>query len=370
METTIFTLMTQMANAYGAVNLAQGFPDYEIDPLLAITAAAQMPSGPHQYAPMAGAMVLRNKIAEQIHKKTSLNIDPEAEITITAGATQAIFTAIAALVHTGDEVIVFEPAYDSYVPAIRLVGARPVFISLTAPDFKIDWDTVGQAISPKTRMVIINSPQNPSTNVWTAADMDTLSRLLSDTNIILLSDEVYEHIVFAPHKHIPAFSVPELKERTLSVYSFGKSLQITGWKLGYIIGSALLTKEFRKIHQYNVFSVHHPAQLIIAQYLDHFRPEKLAQFFEGRRKLFTDLMRESRFGLIPPGGSFFMLASYSDISDRNDRPFCEWIIKEKGVAAIPLSAFYHAPTEQKIIRFCLAKNDKTLIEAASRLCRI
>ncbi len=370
MGTTIFTRMTELAIKHNAINLAQGFPDYDIDPLLAITAAAHIGSGPHQYAPMAGTIALREAIAHKIFQHYTHPLNPVDQITITAGATQALHTAITSLIHHGEEVIVFEPAYDSYVPAIQSVGGIPVYISLQAPHFIIDWELVTAKVNNRTKMIIINTPMNPATTVWTADDYHNLHKLTEGTNIVVLSDEVYEHLTYTTNAHKPIYTFPHLADRSLSVYSFGKSLQVTGWKIGYIIGPPLLMAEYRKMHQYSVFAVNHPAQSIIAKYLETIHTLSMSSFFEPKLHQFQDGLRLSKFTTYQPQGTYFMLANYSAISELSEAAFCEWLTIEKGVAAIPLSVFYNDKREQQMIRFCFAKKEATLNAAIQQLCKI
>lgn len=370
MGTTIFTVMSRMAVECGAVNLSQGFPDFQAEPALFEGAYKHMLAGRNQYPPMAGVPELRQAIVDKVAALYGAHFDVESEVTVTAGATQAIFTAIAAFVRPGDEVIVFEPVYDSYVPAINTVGGTALFAQLKFPDYAPDWAQVAQLISPRTRMIIINSPHNPTGSLLTAADLDQLAILTRDTNIVVLSDEVYEHILFDGEQHASACGHAELAKRSIVVSSFGKTYHITGWKIGYVVGPAALMAEFRKVHQFNVFTVHTPSQLALADYMgDAFRHLALAAFYEKKRGFFRRLLAETPFELLPCRGTYFQLASYAGISDLPDRAFAEWMTREVGVAVIPVSAFYANGRDDKVVRFCFAKSEETLNSAAERLCR-
>lgn len=369
--TTIFTVMSRMAQEYGAINLSQGFPDFNAEDVLFERVAHWMRAGHNQYAQMAGMPVLREAIAEKIEALYGAAYDVEREITVTAGATQALFTAVAALVHSGDEVIVFEPVYDSYAPAIELQGGKVVRLRLAAPDYRPDWTAVAAAITPRTRMIMINSPHNPTATVWSAADMAQLEALTRGTGIVIVSDEVYEHIVFDGAGHESCARHPELAARSLIVSSFGKTYHITGWKVGYVIGPAELMAEFRKVHQFNVFTVNTPVQLALADYMqDASRYLRLAAFYQAKRDFFTAAMAGSRFELLPSRGTYFQLARYGAISDMADTDFVEHLTREVGVAAIPVSAFFADGHDDGIIRFCFAKNEETLLAACEKLVRI
>ena len=369
--TTIFTVMSRMAQQCGAINLSQGFPDFNAEDVLFERVAHWMRAGHNQYAQMAGMPALREAIAEKVEALYGAAYDVEREITVTAGATQALFTAVAALVHPGDEVIVFEPVYDSYAPAIELQGGKVVRLRLTAPDYRPDWTAVAAAITPRTRMIMINSPHNPTATVWSAADMAQLEALTRGTGIVVVSDEVYEHIVFDGAGHESCARHPELASRSLIVSSFGKTYHITGWKVGYVIGPAELMAEFRKVHQFNVFTVNTPVQLALADYMqDASRHLGLAAFYQAKRDFFAEAMANSRFELLPSRGTYFQLARYSAISDMADIDFVEHLTREVGVAAIPVSAFFADGHDDRIIRFCFAKNEETLAAACEKLCRI
>jgi len=369
--TTIFTVMSKLATECGALNLAQGFPDFQAEPELFDATLAAMRSGRNQYPPMTGVPELRAAIGEKVAALYGVYYDPEDEITVTAGATQALFTALAAFVRSGDEVIVFAPAYDSYVPAIETVGGRAVHAELVFPDYKPDWDAVRALVTPRTRMIIVNSPHNPTGSLLEVADLDALAELTRDTGIVVLSDEVYEHIVFDGAQHASVAAHAELATRSLVVSSFGKTYHITGWKIGYVVGPAALVGEFRKVHQFNVFTVNTPCQIGIAEYMrDASRHLRLAAFYEHKRDFFRNELRASRFDLLPCRGSYFQLARYSGISERPDVDFAQWLTREVGVAVIPVSAFYADARDDHVVRFCFAKQEATLAAAGEKLRRI
>lgn len=370
--TTIFTEMSQLAAEHGAINLSQGFPDFDGPLALLDRVTYYLENGLNQYAPMAGVLALRNAIAVKVEKLYGCQVSADTEVTVTSGATEALFAAIGAVVCAGDEVIVFDPAYDSYEPAIELNGGRAVHLALHAPDFAIDWSQVKAAVNSKTRMIILNSPHNPTGSVLSAADLDQLEALVKDSEILLLSDEVYEHICFnGPHQSL--LCRPALAERAFVVSSFGKTYHTTGWKVGYCVAPAALTTEFRKLHQYLTFCTVHPIQLALADFINDF-PEHylgLPDFYRQKRDLFCQLMAPSRFHFTPANGTYFQLMDYSDIQpDMDDLTFARWLTTEVGVAAIPVSVFYESPPEQRLVRFCFAKGDDTLREAAEKLCRI
>jgi methionine aminotransferase len=370
MGTTIFTVMSRLAAECGAVNLSQGFPDFQAEPVLFDALHRHLLAGRNQYPPMAGVVELRAAIVDKVAALYGTRFDAESEVTVTAGATQAIFTAIAAFVRPGDEVIVFEPVYDSYVPAIETVGGTPVFAQLRFPDYAPDWTQVAKLITAQTRMIIVNSPHNPSGSLLTALDLNMLTELVRGTEIVILSDEVYEHILFDGARHASLCAHPELAARTLVVSSFGKTYHITGWKIGYVVGPADLMAEFRKVHQFNVFTVHTPSQLALADYMqDHSRHLGLADFYQERRDFFRHLLAALPLRLLPCQGTYFQLASYAGLSDLPDRAFAEWMTRVVGVAVIPVSAFYTNGHDDKVIRFCFAKKDDTLRAAAERLQR-
>ena len=366
--TTIFSVMSKLAAEHNAINLSQGFPDYACDPKLTELVSKAMKDGFNQYAPMAGNTFLKEVIAHKVEKLYNVAYNLDTEITITAGGTQAIFTALAAIINPGDEVIIFEPAYDSYAPTIKLLGGQVKIHELAPPDYHIDWDMVKKLFTSNTRMIILNSPQNPTGSILSEEDMKSLIKLISGTDILILSDEVYEHLIYDGQKHQSVMLFPELRERSFVVASFGKLLHATGWKLGYCIAPEMLTKEFRKVHQFNVFSVNSPMQQAIAEYLNE--PDNyngIAGFFEKKRDYFRKLMTDTRFELLPCKGSYFQCASYNAISDEKDTDFSRRLITEFGVATIPVSAFYQKATDHKIIRFCFSKEDLTLELAAEKL---
>jgi methionine aminotransferase len=370
--TTIFTVMSQLAQQHQAVNLGQGFPDFEGPQRLRDALAAAMNGGKNQYAPMTGVPKLREQIAAKTERLYGRRVNADTEITVTSGATEALFAAIAAVVHPGEEVIVLDPCYDSYEPAIELMGGRAVHVPLTLPDFSVDWQRVKDAITPKTRMILVNSPHNPTGAVFSAADLDALAEITRQRDILVLSDEVYEHIVFdgAPHQSILRHA--ELAERSFVVSSFGKTYHCTGWKVGYCIAPRALSAEFRKVHQYLTFCTFNPAQWAFADVLEsdpqHYLD--LPWFYEAKRDHFRELIAASRFKLLPVGGAYFQLVDYSAISDKDDLNFCEWLVRDAGVAAIPVSAFYETPPNARLIRFCFAKNEATLQAAAERLVKL
>jgi len=368
--TTIFTVMSQLAAGHGAVNLGQGFPDFDVPPRLVDALAAAMRAGHNQYAPMTGIAALREAIAEKTERVYGHRPDADAEITVTSGATEAIFDAIHAVVRAGEEVVVLDPAYDCYEPAIELAGAVPVHVPLDAATFAPDWQRVRDAITPRTRMLIVNSPHNPSGAMLGADDMRAIADILRDTGIFLLSDEVYEHIVFDGARHESALRWPELRERSFVVSSFGKTYHCTGWKLGYCIAPPALSAEFRKVHQYNVFCTFAPAQHAFAEMLreEPAHYEQLGAFYQAKRDAFAAQLATTRLRCLPVPGGYFQLVDYSAVSDLDDVAFCRWLTIEKGVAAIPLSPFYaQPPPGQRLARLCFAKRDATLDAAIARL---
>lgn len=372
--TTVFTVMSQLASEYKALNLGQGFPDFEGPQRLRDALARAMNNGANQYAPMTGIAALREQIAHKIQQWYQRVVDSESEVTVTSGATEAIFAAIAAVVRSGDEVIVFDPCYDSYEPAIELNGGRAIHIPLAEPDFRIDWQRTRAALSANTRMIIINTPHNPCGSVLSAADLDELAALIRNTNIFVLSDEVYEHIVFDGYAHQSVSRHAELSQRAFIVSSFGKTFHCTGWKIGYCVAPRALSAEFRKVHQYLTFSTFTPAQYALAETLAH-EPEhhrELKTFYQARRDRFRALLSTSRLRLLPVAGAYFQLVDFSAIApEKTDVQFCDWLVREIGVAAIPLSVFYEKPVpEQRLIRFCFAKSDAILEQAAAKLSAI
>ncbi len=368
MTTTIFTVMSRMAAECGAVNLSQGFPDFQAEPALFDAMHRHMLAGRNQYAPMAGLPELRQAIVDKVAALYGTRFDVESEVTVTAGATQAIFTAVAAFVRPGDEVIVLEPVYDSYVPAIETVGGKAVFAQLKFPDYAPDWAQVRALVTPKTRMIIVNSPHNPTGSLLSAVDLAQLAEIVRGTDIVILSDEVYEHILFDGEAHASLCGHPELAARSIVVSSFGKTYHITGWKIGYVVGPEALMAEFRKVHQFNVFTVHAPSQLALADYMqDASRHLGLAAFYQEKRDAFRALMADTPFELLPCRGTYFQLARYGHFSDKNDREFASWLTREVGVAVIPVSVFYADGRDDKVVRFCFAKKEETLLVAAERL---
>ena len=365
--TTIFTQMSQLAAQHSAINLSQGFPDFEGPSALLAAVGGYIAQGANQYAPMTGVASLREQIAIKTATHYQAKVCETSEVTVTSGATEALFCAIAAVVRTGDEVIIFDPAYDSYEPAIELNGGVAVRLQLQPPAFSIDWQQLQDAINPKTRMIIINTPHNPTGTVMTESDMQQLAELVRNTDILLLSDEVYEHIVFDGAQHQSILRHPELYQRSFVVSSFGKTYHTTGWKVGYCIAPPALSVEFRKVHQYLTFSTATPMQLALADILrdapEHY--QALPRFYQDKRDLFCSLIKESRFKFQPASGTYFQLVDYSQISDLPDVEFCQWLIKEAGVAAIPVSVFCKTPPEMQLVRFCFAKNDDTLRSAAA-----
>ncbi len=372
--TTIFTVMSSLALEKNAVNLGQGFPDFECDPQLVSAVTQAMTQGLNQYPPMPGVPVLREAIANKLLKLYGRSYNPNTEITVTAGATQAIITTILAVVHPGDEVIVLEPCYDSYVPNIELAGGVVVSVPLIPGTFRPDFDKISAAITPKTRAILINSPHNPSATVWTEADMLTLQDILAPTDVLLISDEVYEHMVFDADKgqsHQSAARFPALAARAFIVSSFGKTYHVTGWKVGYVAAPAALTAEFRKVHQFNVFTVNTPVQYGLANYMANERAYlDLPAFYQRKRDLFRAGLAKTRLKLLPSEGSYFQCVDISDVSDLNEADFCKWLTTDIGVAAIPLSAFYRNGFDQRVVRFCFAKKDETLNAALARLAKL
>ena len=366
--TTIFTVMSTLAAQKNAVNLGQGFPDFNCDPKLIEAVTEAMKGGLNQYPPMAGVPVLRDAIATKIRALHGRDYSAASEITITAGATQAIITIILAVVHAGDEVIVLEPCYDSYVPNIELAGGVPVRVPLTPGTFRPDFDKIAAAITLKTRAIIINSPHNPSGTVWTADAMLRLQEILAPTNVLLISDEVYEHMVFDGQQHQSAARFPGLAARAFIVSSFGKTYHVTGWKVGYVAAPAALTAEFRKVHQFNVFTVNTPVQYGLASYMTDPKPYlELPVFYQRKRDLFREGLKRTRFKLLPSEGTYFQCVDISTVSDLGETEFCKWLTSEIGVAAIPMSAFYGNGFDQRVVRFCFAKKDETLNAALQRL---
>lgn len=369
--TTIFTTMSALAAETGAINLSQGFPDFDCSPELTALVAKAMQSGLNQYAPMAGLITLREQIAHKTERLHGAVYHPETEITITAGGTQAIFTAICATINPNDEVIIFEPAYDSYAPAIKLMGGIVKSLELEPPDYRIPWNMVKRLINLKTRMIILNSPHNPTATILSKQDIDELTALVKGTDIIILSDEVYEHIIFDDAQHQSMARYTELRERSFIIASFGKLLHTTGWKIGYCLAPARMMQEFRKVHQYLVFSVNTPMQAGISVYLQNEQVYlQLASFFQRKRDVFRQGLAATQFKLLPCYGSYFQSVSYHGISKEDDKTYALRLLKEVGVAAIPVSAFYNKHTDHNILRFCFAKKQETLDRAIERLALV
>jgi methionine aminotransferase len=366
--TTIFTVMSRLAQEHGAINLSQGFPDFDCAPKLRELVTKYFNAGLNQYPPMAGVMALRERIAYKVEKLYGTAYDPEHEVTVLPGATYGIFTAITAFVRPGDEVVMFEPAYDSYAPAVEVNGGVPVYVRLTFPDYGIDWEAVARAITPKTRMIVVNTPNNPTTSVFSAEDMRMLEGLLRNTDIIVVSDEVYEHLVYDGHRHQSVARYPGLAARSFAVFSFGKTYSVTGWKMGYVIAPRELMAEFRKVHQFNVFVANGPLQHVLADYMRD--PDEylgLAAFYQRKRDFFLEGIRGSRFRVLPSRGTFFQNLAYDAISDEKDTDLAVRLTKEKGVASIPLSVFYHDGHCDQVLRFCFAKSEETLAKGAEIL---
>jgi methionine transaminase len=369
--TTIFTVMSALATEHKAVNLGQGFPDFDCDPKLVDAVSQAMKTGLNQYPPMTGVDVLREAIATKIIALHQKKYDSNSEITVTAGATQAIITAILAIVHAGDEVIVLEPCYDSYVPNIELAGGTVVRVPLTPGTFKPDFDKISAAITSKTRAIIINSPHNPSATIWSREDMLKLQELLAPTDVLLISDEVYEHMVYDGQAHQSAARFPGLAARAFIVSSFGKTYHVTGWKVGFVAAPAPLSAEFRKVHQFNVFTVNTPVQYGLASYMADAQPYlSLPAFYQRKRDLFKAGLAHTKFKILPTTGSYFQCVDISAMSQLTEAEFCKWLTTEIGVAAIPLSAFYGNNFDQRIVRFCFAKKDETLNLALEKLKRV
>jgi methionine aminotransferase len=370
--TTIFTVMSALANEYKAINLSQGFPDFEIDPVLIDLVNNAMKNGFNQYAPMPGYMPLREEIAKKTAYSYGITLNPDTEITITSGGTEAIFDAVQAIVKPDDEVIVFDPAYDCYVPAIELAGGKVVSIPLMPPDFAPDWEKVESLISEKTVVIMLNTPHNPTGAVLKQADMQKLIEIIRNKNIYIISDEVYEHLIFDNQIHHSVLRYPELREKSFAVYSFGKTFHATGWKIGYCIAPPELTQEFRKVHQFVTFASPTPLQVAYTEYLknsDHYTG--ISDFYQQKRDMFRNLIEQhTKFKLLPCEGSYFQLASYKDISDKPDTEFAIELTKNIGVATIPVSVFYQNKQQDKLLRFCFAKKEETLQHAVERLAKL
>ena len=366
--TTIFTVMSALAVKTGAINLGQGFPDFDCDPALVDAVAAAMRAGHNQYPPMTGVPALRQAASDKVAMTTGHRYDPDTEITITAGATQGILSTVLALVHPGDDVVVLEPCYDSYGPSITLAGGNTIRVPLVPGTWRPDFDALARALTPRTRLVIINTPHNPSGTVWTAAELARFAALLAPTRALVLSDEVYEHMVFDGAPHASMSGLPELAARSVVVSSFGKTFHVTGWKVGYVAAPAALMREFRKVHQFNVFTVNAPMQHGIAAFLaDPSHWQSLAPFYQAKRDRFRAGLATTPLKLLPCEGTYFQCVEYSALSDKTDLAFCEWLATDVGVAAIPMSAFHDQAPDMRVIRFCFAKKESTLDAALQRL---
>ena len=369
--TTIFTVMSRLAAEHNAINLSQGFPDFDCAPELRALLTKYVNAGVNQYPPMAGIMPLREAIAAKVEALYGVAYDPEHEVTVVPGATYGIFTAVAALVRPGDEVVLFEPAYDCYAPAVEVAGGRPVYVQLRYPEYSIDWDAVQRAITPRTRMMVINTPNNPTAMVFSGEDLRTLESMLRATDIVLVSDEVYEHIVFDGHRHQSVASFPGLAERSIVVSSFGKTFHVTGWKIGYAFAPRELTAEFRKVHQFNAFVTNSPVQYALAEYMQNRDAYLgLAAFYQEKRDFFLEGVRASRFRPLPSRGTFFQNLCYDAVSDERDTDLAIRLTRERGIASIPVSVFYREPPAHRVLRFCFAKSEETLARGAEILCRI
>ena len=369
--TTIFTVMSALANEYKAINLSQGFPNFDVNPKLVSLINQKMKEGLNQYAPMQGVPKLREVLCEKMEKLYGAKYDPDKEINITSGGTQAIYSALTAVVREGDEVVVIEPAYDCYVPAIELNGGIPVYVQLKSPDHTIDWNDVKKVISPRTKVIMINTPHNPMGSVMSAADMKELEKIVKGTNILIISDEVYEHIIFDGLKHESVCKYPRLAERSFVIFSFGKTYHATGWKMGYCFAPENLMTEFRRVHQFIVFTSNTPFQHALAEYISGYDDYKeLSEFYQAKRDFFLKQLKGSRFKFTPASGSYFQLLDYSAITNEKDTEYAIRLTKENGVASIPTSVFYHKPVDDKLLRFCFAKTDETLKKAAEKLCKI
>ncbi len=368
--TTIFSVMSSLAAQHRAINLSQGFPDFDASEELIGLVNDYMKKGMNQYAPMQGILPLRERLAEKTQDLYKISYNPDTEITITSGGTEAIYTAITAIIREGDEVIVFEPAYDCYVPAIELAGGVPVYISLKSPDFKIDWNEIKKVISHKTKMIMINTPHNPTGTVMNAGDMKELEKIVAGTEICIISDEVYEHIIFDKLKHESVLRYPVLAERSFVVFSFGKTYHTTGWKIGYCFAPANLMAEFRKIHQFVVFSANTPLQYALADFIKNKNYLSLPDYYQEKRDYFLTLIKGSRFKFTPASGSYFQCLDYTSITNEKDTDFAIRLTKEFKIASIPISVFYHEGIDNKVLRFCFAKKNETLEMAAEKICSV
>lgn len=369
--TTIFTVMSRLAQEYQAINLSQGFPNFDPPQELRDLVYHHMQAGKNQYAPMPGVVKLREMLAQKHGTSAGISIDPQTEITITAGATQAIFTVIQTVVHAGDEVILIDPCFDCYEPAITLAGGKAVRYRMKAPDYAMDWEAFGQLINPRTRLIIVNTPHNPTGTIWQKRDWQRLAQLVEGTSTLVLSDEVYEHLIFDGYTHDSMLAIPALRERGFVVYSFGKTFNSTGWKVGYCIAPPAITAEFRKAHQFIVFAVHSPTQYALADFLeDPANYQSLGQFYQQKRDFFLETIKGSSLRPIPSYGTYFQLVDYSAIKDVDDITFCQWLTKEVGVAAIPVSVFSEQELPERVVRLCFAKTEDVLAAAGERLVKL
>lgn len=367
-KTSIFAVMSSMAEKYNAVNLSQGFPNFDVSSELISLVNKYMKAGYNQYAPMPGIFDLRKKLSKKVERLYSKYYNPETEITITAGGTQALHSAISAIITDGDEVIIFEPAYDSYAPVVQLNGGRPVHLKLKLSDYSIDWEEVNKAINSKTRLIIFNSPHNPTGKVFSEEDMTSLKKIVSGTKILILSDEVYEHIIFDGNEHNSVAKYPELAERSIIVFSFGKMYHATGWKLGYCLAPEKIMSEIRKVHQFSVFAANTPIQYAISEFLDKEDEYlNLSKFYQGKRDFFNGLLMDIGFNITPASGTYFQTVNFSNLTDETDIQLAERLVRKFKVAAIPMSSFYHNEENTKFLRFCFAKTDEVLLEAAEKL---
>ncbi len=367
-KTSVFAVMSKMANDYNAVNLSQGFPDFGVSAELIALVNKYMSAGFNQYAPMPGVFELRKKLSAKIQKLYNHIYNPETEITITAGGTQALHSTISTIINEGDEVIIFEPAYDSYAPVVRLNGGRPVYVRLKYPDYSVDWDAVNRMVNSKTRLIILNSPQNPSGKIFTDEDLQSLKKVVVGTKILILSDEVYEHIIFDGKEHNSIAKYPELAERSILVFSFGKMYHATGWKLGYFAAPEKITEEIRKIHQFTVFAANTPIQYAVAEFLDKEEEYlQLPNFYQKKRDFFNGMLKEIGFEIIPASGTYFQTVNFSSLTDETDFQLAERLTKKFGIAAIPMSSFFHNEENTKTLRFCFAKTEEVLKQAAEKL---
>jgi methionine aminotransferase len=371
LELTIFSVMTQLANEHGAINLSQGFPDFDTYPELISLVETYMSQGHNQYAPMQGVMALRERIAEKVSEMYGAQYDPATEITVTSGATESVFAAISAVVQKDDEVIIFEPAYDAYAPIVRLNGGIPVFLQLAFPEYNIDWDAVKNAVSRKTKLIVLNYPHNPTGAVLTKNDISSLSRIVEKTQIYIVSDEAYEHIIFDGLQHESISRYPQLAQRSFVICSFGKTYHTTGWKIGYTLAPERLSIELQKIHQYLTFASNTPIQMAYAVFMKNKDLYlNLPDFYQQKRDLFLTLINDSRFTPLPCKGTYYQMLDYSQISDESEFDFARRLTVEHGVAAIPPSSLYNQKEDHRVLRFCFAKKPETLESAAERLCRI